>query len=104
MSINLSGGPRPYDDAGIRRRTIGIYTGLASYTTNGDTAFTAAAVKLGVMEYLSITPLTNATPICIIAVYNHTTNALVCYDMAGVEIGNGTDLSGYTARFEAIGK
>lgn len=102
MAISLTVA-RSKDDAGIRRRILGQYTGII-YTTGGDTAFTAAALGLGVLELLSIEAMVNATPVCIIAKYNYTTNALVCFDMAGAEIGNGTDLTAYTARFEALGK
>lgn len=99
-TISFSG-LRPYDNAGIRKRTIGTLTGPVLYAAGGF-SFTAGEVKMGVIEYLSIELLTNATPVCILAKYNYSTSMMQCFDMAGAEIG-AVDLSGYTARFEAVG-
>ena len=42
--------------------------------------------------------------VIICAVYVPASGLMKFFDMAGVEIANTTDLSAYTARFEAIGK
>jgi hypothetical protein len=93
---------RLQDDAGIRRRIIAEYTGPVLYAAGGD-AIAAGDVNLGTIEFFNIEPLVNATPVILIAKYNYSTGKLQIFDMAGAESG-AVDLSGYTARFEAIGK
>ncbi len=103
---------RPYDDAGIRRRVIGSYTGPKSYTANagsatagGDPFFPGDVKNLGEIEYLSFEVAINpATPVALIARYSQRLNAVLWFDFAGNEIANATDLSLYACRFEAIGK
>ena len=99
-TISFSG-VRPYDNAGIRKRTIGTLTGPVLYAAGGF-SFTAAEVKMGVIEKLTLEPFVNATPVCLITKYNYATNMVQVFDMAGAESG-AVDLSGYTARFEAVG-
>lgn len=93
---------RYQDDAGIRRRVIGQYTGPNPYAAGGDT-INPGDVNLGTIELFIVEPLVNGTPVCLITKYNYTTNKLQVFDMAGAESG-AVDLSGYTARFEAVGK
>lgn len=90
------------DEAGIRRRVVGQYTGPNPYVAGGDT-INPGDINLGTIEYFSVEPLVNATPVCLITKYNYSTNKLQVFDMAGAESG-AVDLSGYTARFEAVGK
>ena len=94
---------RDRDVAGIRRRYIGLYTGPASYTTGGE-SFTAQDVALGVMERISFDPPVNATPALRVVDYDYTNSKVRWYDYAGAEIANGTDLSAFSCRFEAVGK
>lgn len=90
------------DTAGVRDRRIGQYTGPVLYAAGGD-AIAAGDVGLGTIEFFDIEPLVNSTPVCLIAKYNYSTGKLVIFDMAGAESG-AVDLSGYTARFEVVGK
>lgn len=93
---------RLQDDAGIRRRVVAQYTGPNPYAAGGDSIL-PGDVNLGTIEFFACEPLVNATPVCLITKYNYATNKLQIFDMAGAESG-AVDLSGYTARFEAIGK
>jgi len=51
---------------------------------------------------LLLEPPTNGSVI-LEARYNTSTSVVKWFDMAGVEVAAATDLSAYTARFEAIG-
>ena len=90
-----------HDSSNARIRKIGQATGPASYTTGGDPC-TPATLGLGRVEAVLFEPFDNGTVI-ILAVYQVTAQTVKFYDMTGAEIGNGTDLSAYNARFEAIG-
>lgn len=92
---------RAEDGSSTKRRTLGIYTGPASYATGGE-SITAATFKLGQVHVVLFNPATNGSVIVLLA-YDYTNNKVKAFDMAGVEIANATDLSAYTARFEAIG-
>jgi hypothetical protein len=100
MTIDRSIG-NYHDSSNARIRKIGRAVGPASYTTGGD-PLTPSELGLGKVEYLSIEPFTNGTVI-IFAGYEVAAQTLKFYDLAGAEIANGTDLSTYAARFEAIG-
>jgi hypothetical protein len=91
-----------HDSSNARIRKIGQFAGPASYTTTGD-PLTAAELGLGRVEVLLCEPFDNGTAI-LLAVYQVATARLKFYDMAGNEVANGTNLSGYNARFEAIGR
>lgn len=90
------------DTAGVRNRRIGQYTGPNPYVAGGD-PIAPGDVGLGTIEYFSCEPLVNSAPVCLITKYNYATGKLQIFDMAGAESG-AVDLSGYTARFEAVGK
>jgi len=92
---------RAEDGSSTKRRTQGIYTGPASYATAGDPLL-PAELKLGQLHILDLAIIANATVI-LMCNYDHTNQKLKVYDMAGAEIANATDLSGYSGRFEAIG-
>ena len=87
--------------SGNYNRRVGQYTGPASYATGGDT-LPPEQLGLGNLDALLFTVATNGTVVILLA-YNYTTEMVKAFDMAGAEIANGTDLSAYTARFEAIG-
>lgn len=93
---------RPYDVAGIRRRTIGQYTGPASYVAGGD-SLTAGEVQIGVLERVIFEIATDGTNFRLL-MYDHANEKVVWLDEALAEIAGATDLSGYSARFEAIGQ
>lgn len=92
---------RAEDGSNTKRRIQGVYTGPASYVTGGDPLL-PAELKLGQLHVLDLTIIANATVI-LMTNYDHVNQKLKVYDMAGVEIANATDLSGYSGRFEAIG-
>jgi len=82
-------------------RRIGQYTGPASYATGGE-SLTAADLGMSRIDLLLFEPATNGTaviPLC----YDATNAKVKAFDMAGAEQGAGTNLSTYSARFEAIG-
>lgn len=83
-------------------RKVGQLTGSTSYATGGDT-LAAQQFGMGKVDFLLCEPFDNGTVI-ILSVYQVSTGKLKFYDMTGAEIGNGTNLSAYNARFEAIGK
>lgn len=94
---------RSKDVAGIRRRVTGVYTGPASYATGGD-PLSAGQLGLGTIEFLDFANPVSATPACRLVGYDNTNAKVIWFDLAGAEIGNGTDLSTFSCRFEAIGK
>ena len=100
MSVNLTSF-RAEDGSSTKNRIEGIYTGPASYATGGE-SITASQLKLGELQIVLFTLATNGTVVIVLA-YDHTNAKVKAFDMAGAEIANGTDLSAYTARFEAIG-
>ncbi len=92
---------RAEDVRSTKRVISGIYTGPASYVTGGD-SFTPGEVKLGQLHFLALEHPTNGTVI-LLARYDYTNLKVKWFDLAGAEVANGTDLSTYTARFEAVG-
>lgn len=99
MSVNLTSF-RAEDMSNTKRRTHGVWTG-GSYATGGE-SLTAAQLKLGRVEVFLVEPATNGSVVILLR-YDYTNSKLKAFDMAGAEIANGTDLSTYSARFEAIG-
>jgi hypothetical protein len=94
---------RFYDVAGVRRRHIGTYTGPASYATGGD-SLTPSDLGLGSTEHVSFELATDGTNFRLI-LYDHANEKAVwIVPNTGNEVGATTDLSAYSARFEAIGK
>jgi len=93
---------RFHDAAGKRLRRVGIYTGPASYATGGD-AFLARDVSLGALEHITFGVARNSAGAIRLLSYDHAAGTVVWYDDAFTQIANGTDLSGFTARFEAMG-
>lgn len=93
-----------HDSSNARIRKIGRVTGPNPYVAGGE-PYTAAALGLGRIEAALVSPATNvANTTVYILVSNPNTMCLMWYNMAtGVEAVAGADLSGYNARFEAIG-
>lgn len=94
---------RSRDVAGVRRRIVGQYTGPASYATGGD-PFVASEIGLGTIEFLDFENAISATPANRLLTYDHAAEAVVwIVPDTGAEVANGTNLSTFSARFEAIG-
>jgi hypothetical protein len=90
-----------HDASNARIRKIGRMVGPASYTTGGDPC-APSVLGLGKVEILLFTLATDGTNIRLL-VYDHTALTVKWFDLAGAQIANGTDLSTYSARYEAIG-
>lgn len=90
------------DSSATRIRRIGIYTGPASYVTGGD-SLTPANIAMGKIDGMQFEHPTNGTVILLVR-YERVAQKVKWYDLAGAEIANGTNLSAYVSRFEAIGK
>lgn len=91
------------DNAGIRNRRVGQYTGPAAYVAGGD-PLTPEDLNLSEIEFLHFEPPIDATPACRLCTYDHVNHTVIWFDLAGAEIAGGVDLSTFSARFEAIGK
>lgn len=91
-----------FDKTGATERRIGRYTGQTSYTTGGE-SLPPEQLAMSSIDFLVTDAMTNGT-VVLIARYDHTNKKMKVFDMAGAEVANATDLSGYTARFEAIGR
>jgi hypothetical protein len=82
-------------------RRIGQYTGPAAYVAGGD-SFTPESLGLGRIDAIQLGIAWNGSATRLL-VYDHTNKKVVWYvPNTGAEASG--DLSGYTARFEAIGK
>lgn len=92
---------RAEDIRSTKRVISGVYTGPASYVTGGD-SFTPGEVKLGQLHFLAIEHPTNGT-LVLLARYDYTNQKVQWFDVAGTEVANATNLSAYSARFEAVG-
>jgi len=95
----------PGDVGHTTKRLFPLYTGPASYVTGGDPGLLAALGlgKLFVVGNGAI-GLTNGTTLYI-GVYNFTTDAIQWFDPSTkAEVPAATNLSAYTAQFEAIGQ
>ena len=99
---------RAEDGSNTKRRIEGIYTGPASYATGGD-SFTPAEVKLGQIDVLLFELASNGT-LGLPVLYDYANGLVKWFTTLGAGLGGvvemtaGTDLSAYTARFEAIGR
>jgi hypothetical protein len=97
-----------HDSSNTRIRKLGGYTGPTSYVTGGD-AITAAELGIGRIELLLLGVATNGTLYRTLVYVPSTTTTsggtIRWLDATnGTEIANGTNLSAYSTRFEAIGK
>lgn len=90
-----------HDSSNARIRKIGRMAGPAVYTAGGE-SLTPAELGLGKVEILLCEAFSNGT-VCIIGRYHPVSQLMQFFDMTGAFIAGGTDLSTYTARFEAIG-
>jgi hypothetical protein len=83
------------------RRLYG-YTGPASYATGGD-SLTPEECSLGFIAAVVGLVISNGVNIYW-GYYNTTTQKILWYSATATEIPNATDLSGFTGRFEVIGR
>lgn len=91
-----------HDKSGTKERRILAYTGPASYATGGD-SLTPESVGLSKIEAIVGLTISNGTNVYF-GYWNATTKKILWYSATATEIANATDLSGFTGRFEAIGK
>lgn len=103
MAIDRSIG-QYHDASHARLRKIGRITGPSSYVTGGD-PLTPSDVGMGTVECLHFEDASNAVLTAIYSLfYNRVTQKVLWVNFAtGAEAVAGADLSGYAARFEAIG-
>lgn len=90
------------DKSDANERRILAYTGPTSYATGGDslTPESIGLSKIGAVLGLVISDGTNVYW----GFYNLSTKKILWYSATATEIANGTNLSTFTGRFEAIGK
>lgn len=91
-----------FDKSGAKERRILAYTGPLSYTTGGD-SLTPESISLSKIEAIVGLTISDGTNVYF-GYYNVSTKKILWYSATATEIGNGTDLSGFTGRFEAIGR
>lgn len=93
---------RGRDIAGVRRRTVGQYTGPASYATGGET-IAPGDVGMGVLEFVDFELATDGTDWYGI-MYDHPTGKAIWVVLSsGNQVAGAVDLSAFNARFEAVG-
>ena len=93
-----------HDRSNARIRKIGRMVGPSSYTTGGDVTVTPALFGLGKVDVVLFEPFANAALTAIKwGRYDVATKAMQFFDNNTTETAAATDLSGFSARFEAIG-
>ena len=93
-----------HDRTGNFSRRVAQYTGPSSYVTGGD-SFPPETLGLGQIQVLLFELAINAAGTVRGLVYDTTNEKVLWYVLdTGAEVANGTDLSGFSARFEAVGK
>jgi len=110
-NIKFDPGLRPYDNSGIRRRRLVVYTGPKSYVTGGD-SIAAGDVDLGTIEDMSENVAYNPTTPAIfflaldqsVAAGGPTNGKIRWFSATATEVSNGTDLSGSSSIIEFIGR
>ncbi len=93
------------DNAGIRRRNIGIYTGPDDYALGGDSC-TLAELGLTRCEFINFEDALDddGGNIKHSLVYNRATAKIMWFDCStGAETAVNSDLSAISVRFEAVG-
>lgn len=100
MALTVSG--LHYNVEGAKKCNDGIVTGDTSYPTGG---WSLAPEKVGLdtVERFGVDFLVNSTPAVRAARYDYTNEKLMAFGENFAEIANGTDLSAFSARFEAKG-
>jgi hypothetical protein len=101
MPLDFTTIPDRHDRSGGKIRKLGRLTGPASYATGGE-VLAPSAFGLTRIEVLLTDHATNGTDLRLVQ-YDYTNGTVKWFDLAGAEIAPTTDLSAYSARFEAIG-
>jgi len=93
-----------HDSSNARIRKVGRLIGPAAYVVGGET-ITAAAAGMAKIEAALVSHATDAGATAVyLIVANPATMTVRWYNLAtGAEAIAGTDLSGFSARFELIG-
>lgn len=91
-----------FDRSATHERRVLSYTGPASYATGGDSLTPEEIALKGIAAIIGLT-ISNGTNVYF-GYYNRSTKKILWYSATATEIPNATDLSGFTGRFEAIGK
>ena len=97
---------RKMDDAGIRRRVVGKFTGDASYLQASGTTINPADIGLGRIEKFHMPIISNNSTTIYFSNVQYNSNGSVTiffYSATATLVGNG-DLSTFNNRFEALGK
>jgi hypothetical protein len=93
-----------FDHSGSFVRRVARLTGPASYAAGGE-ALTPAALGMGTLVVVLLSPATNAAGSAVhTVVWNAATQKVQWFDAAGVEITAEVNLSTFSAGFEAIGQ
>ncbi len=93
-----------FDKSGSKERRLIAYTGPSSYATGGD-SLTPESISLKVIETIVGLVLANAAITTVYwGVYDQTNKKILWFSATGTQVPNATDLSGFTGRFEAIGR
>lgn len=92
-----------FDKSFTKERRIIAYTGSTSYATGGDT-LTPEMVGLGKIEAILGLTIMNAAKTMLFGFYDVTNKKIIWNSATATEVTNATDLSGYTGRFEVIGR
>lgn len=94
-----------HDSSTSRIRKIGKYTGPVSYATGGD-SFAASDIGMGRIEHLVLGIAINAAlSVVRLLIWDPGTQKILWYvPNTGAEVAAATDVSGFVARFEAIGQ
>ena len=101
MAVTLSS--LDFSVVGDKRCTRGTVTFDNSYPTGGE-AITPQQVGLGTILRMDVENPVSSTPTTRMSTFDHTnTKFLVFTSSDGNQVANGTDLSAFSARFEAIG-
>jgi len=101
MPIDLTTVPDRHDRSGSKSRKLGRVTGPTSYPTGGE-VLAPSAFGLGRIDVLLFACASNGTDLRLV-LYDYTNGRVKWFDLAGAEITATTNLSAYSARYEAIG-
>lgn len=93
----------PFTDS-TNRRQVAQYTGPAAYANGFGDALSPEQVRMGkIFAVLNGVALKGGTGI-LVPYFSVEDGVFYWFDMAGVEVVNGTDLSDYILRIEAVGQ
>lgn len=104
MTINL--GNAPMDEGATTKRALATYTGPAAYATGGDPV-TPEDVRMGKVFVIGGAVAMDGTAAYLLYLTSPagSTQKILWLDATtGLEVANGTDLSGATAQVEFIGQ